>query len=311
MRIIFLLIISLALYGDLATFIQSTKESAKCFRQDATKRLDRFLYGLDSYFSDSKDINRSSYRKIRKSRLLVILSIKDSQKFNLHLRGKIHLPQLKNSTELTFSQNDKEEMDNQNSIKKNDDIIKDKSFRVGLKYYLYKNRKRMAQAYAKINMKLGGSSFGPYLKFGVDRTFIDRDFFQTDVNNALYYYINGNEISASTAISFYKPLSNIYQIGQGNKLYWEDDTFYLDNSILLYQTLDLNNRMIYKIEYTTSYDDKDGFEHSNFEISSGYFHRFDKWFFAEIIPKYRKNRDKHYKDEILFTLNFGMLLGHH
>ncbi len=301
------------LFGDLHKIVCYTQKSAYSFRKKTTKEFYKLLYSLDSYLSDAKDIkdiNRTSYRKIRDSKMLVILSLKDNTKFNLHLRGNIHLPRLKDKIELTFSQNDKNEMDNQKSIKTNDDAIKDKSLHVGLKYYLYREPKYLASTYAKINFKFG-SLFGPYLKLGVDRSFINSDFFKTTINNALYYYLNGNNFSASTAISFYKPLSNRYQIGQGNKLYWEDNTYYLNHTLLLYQVIDLNNRLIYKADYTTSYSHKDGFEYDRFELSSGYFHRFDKWFFAEFIPKYRKKRKNGYRDEYLITLNFGMLLGHH
>jgi hypothetical protein len=307
MRIFFLfLFISSTLFADLNETICATKDVSQSFRKKVTRGYHRFLYGIDSYFSDSDDVNRSSYKKIRDSKLQLVVSLKDGKKLNLHLRGNIVLPQLKNRAELTFSQNDNQELDNQNSVSSNDDIVNDKKLRVGLKYYLYREKK--STAYAKIGFKLR-SPFGPYLKLGMDKGYLSENFLETTFNHAIYYYLNGSDVAASTAVSFFKPISNDYWLGEGNKLYWEDDKAYLTNSLLLYQILDLNNRIVYKTAFTTSYDTKDRFAHDSFSVSSGYFHRFDKWFFIEAIPKFRKRRSNSYEDEFLFTLNFGMLLG--
>ncbi len=311
MKFVFIILfISSTLIADFYDFNATknyTEKISQTFRKKATKNFHRMLYSMDSYFSDNKDINRSVYKKIRKqSNLYIIISLKDSSKLNLHLRGKIVLPQLKNKAELTFSQNDSNELDNQKTVNSNDDVVNDKKLRVGLKYYLYKEKE--SKAYAKISLKMR-SPFGPYIKLGVDKNYIRDNFFKTTFNHALYYYLNGSDISASTSVSFFKPLSDSYWLGQGNKLYWENDTTHLKNSILLYQIFDLNNRIVYKTDFTTSYDIKDKFAHESFSVSSGYFHRFDKWFFIEAIPKFRKKRSNNYKDEIVFTLNFGMLLG--
>jgi hypothetical protein len=209
--------------------------------------------------------------------------------------------------ELTFSQNDDQEMDNQNVVSENDDVVSDEKLHVGLKYYLYREKK--STAYAKLSLKVS-SPIGPYIKFGIDKSSFTDSFLETTWNHALYYYINGSDVSASTAVSFFKPISNTYWIGQGNKLYWEGDKkLYLSNSILFYHIFDLNNRMVYKTSFTTSYNGDEKFAHDSFSFSTGYFHRFDKWFFIEAIPKFRKQRENGYKNDLLFTLNFGMLLG--
>jgi hypothetical protein len=309
---ILLIILSTTLFADfnITDFDDTTniiKKESKNFRKLTTKKYHRFLNMVDSYFANSNDINRSSYREIRKNRLEIILSLKDSSKLNLHLRGKIVLPQLKNRAELTFSQNDDQEIDNQSTTNENDDVISDSKLHVGLKYYLYREKK--STAYAKLSLKVR-SPFGPYIKFGVDKSYMNNNFLETKFRNALYYYINGNDLSASTSISFFKPITDNYWIGEGNKLYWKGErSLYLKNSLILYQIFDLNNRISYKTEYTTSYDNIDKFNHDNFSLSAGYFHRFDRWFFIEVAPKFRKKRDNHYKNEKLITLNFGMLLG--
>ena len=301
--LIFLLSNVMADFNSTKCYIEDTSQD---FRKSATKEFYHMLYGIDSYFCENDDINISSYRKIRDSKLQIILSLKDGTKLNVHLRGKIVLPQLKNKAELTFSQNDNSEIDNQSAINTNDDVINDKKMHVGLKYYLYREKK--SSAYAKLSLKTS-SPFGPYVKFGIDKNYINDDFLETTFNHALYYYTNG-DISVSTAVSFFKPISNDYWLGQGNKLYWEKQNFYLNNNVLLYQILDLNNRLVYKIGFTTSYKgNDDGLEHESFNVSTGFFHRFDKWFFIEAVPRFRKERDNHYDNEFLFTLNFGMLLG--
>ena len=304
MKIVLLsILLSLSLFADFNT----TKKISQNFRKKATKSYHHFLYKVDSYFNETNDINRSSYRKIRNNKLQIILSVKEGPKLNVHFRGKIVLPQLKNKAELTFSQNDDQEIDNQSIVNANDDVVNDKKLRVGLKYYLYREKK--SSAYAKVSLKTS-SPFGPYLKLGMDKSYLSNSFLETTFNHAIYYYLNGSDVSASTAVSFFKPLSNTYWIGQGNKLYWNGDkNLYLSNSILFYHIFDLNNRMVYKTSFTTSYSSDEKFAHDGFSFSTGYFHRFDKWFFIEAIPKFRKQRENGYKDEILFTLNFGMLLG--
>ncbi len=311
-KIIFLIFISTALFADfhLLDFNETKntiKKESKTFHKNATKKYHRFLNMVDSYFGNSNDINRSSYKKIRKNRLEVILSLKDSSKFNIHLRGKIVLPQLKNRAEITFSQNDDKEIDNQSTTNENDDVIEDSKLHVGLKYYLYKEKR--STAYAKLSFKIQ-SPFGPYIKIGIDKKYIDNNFLETKFRHALYYYLNGNDLSASTSISFFKPITDDYWLGEGNKLYWKGGrNLYLKNSLILYQIFDINNRLSYKTEYTTSYNNIDKLNHNSFSVSTGYFHRFDKWFFIEIAPKFRKKRSNHYKNEKLITLNFGMLLG--
>ncbi len=308
MKIFFILLLFIhpSIYANFIDF-NDTKEISTKFRKDSTKNYYRLLNSIDSYFSNSNDINRSSYRKIRKSKLQIVMSIKDGPKLNLHLRGKIILPRLKNRVELTFSQNDNKEIDNQSTTNKSDDVVNDSKMHVGLKYFLYREKK--SNAYAKLSLKVR-SPFGPYIKIGVDKSFLNKNFLETNIDHALYYYVNGGDISASTAISFFKPITNKYWIGQGNKLYWEgEETLYLKNSIILYQIFDLNNRIAYKTDYTTSYDRTDKFNHDDFSISAGYFHSFDKWFFVEIAPRLRKERENSYKNEFLFTLNIGMQLG--
>jgi hypothetical protein len=304
MRVVLLsLLMCLSLFADL----NSTKKEIYDFRKTTTKGYHRFLNKIDSYFGESDDINRSSYREIRKNRLQLVLSIKEKAKVSFHVRGKIVLPQLKNRLELTFSQNDDQEIDNQSAVSQHDDVVSDSKLHVGLKYYLYREKKSIA--YTKLSLKTS-SPFGPYIKFGIDKGYLSDDFFETDFNHAVYYYLNGNKLSASTAVTFYKYINNDYQIAQGNKLFWEGkDKLYLNNSIILYQIFGLYDRVTYKTDFTTSYNKEEKYAHDLFSFSVGYFHRFDKWFFIEIAPKFRKRRDDGYKDDYLFTLNFGMLLG--
>jgi len=305
-KIFLFLFISTSIFADLNETINMVEEVSQNFRKKTTKNYHHLLYKIDSYFNKTNDINRSCYREIRNNKLQIILSVKEGPRLNAHFRGKIVLPQLKNKAELTFSQNDNQEMDNQNLVNENDDVVNDEKLRVGLKYYLYREKK--STAYAKISLKVS-SPFGPYLKLGMDKSYLSDDFLETTFNHAAYYYLNGNDVSASTAVSFFKPLSNTYWIGQGNKLYLEGKKIYLSNNILFYHIFDLSNRMVYKTSFTTSYNSRDKFAHDGFSFSTGYFHRFDKWFFIEAIPAFRKQRDNGYKDEILFTLNFGMMLG--
>jgi hypothetical protein len=291
---------------DLNTTTEYTKEISHSFRKSTTKGYHRLLQTIDSYFSENEDINKTAYRQIRKNRLQIVLSIKEGTKLNLHLRGKIVLPQLKNRVELTFSQRDNQEIDNQSASSGYDDVVSDSKLHIGLKYYLYK--KRRSSAYAKLSFKIR-SPFGPYLKFGIDKSYLNDNLLETSFQNAFYYYLNGNDVAASTAVTFYKPLTTDYWIGQGNKLFWEGERkLYLRNNIILYQIFDLNNRIAYKIDYTTSYDHIEKLQHESCSISAGYFHRFDKWFFVEAVPKLKKSREHGYGTETLFTLNLGMLL---
>lgn len=305
-RIILLsLLINLSLFADFNT----TKKEIDDFRKTVTVGYYDTLNHIDCYLTDYNDTNRSNYKQISKHKLQVILSVKDisrdSAKVALRLRGKIVLPQLKHKMELTFSQNDDEQMDNQNINSDYDDVIDDSKLHVGLKYYLYKEEK--SKAYGKLSFKLS-SPFGLYAKFGIDRGYLYKDF-ETVFNHGLYYYINDNKLAASSAVSFFKPITVDYWIGQQNRLYWEsEDSIYLSHNITLYQILGLNNRILYRTSYTTSYDDIDQFEHNSFGCSVGYFHRFNKWFFIEMIPEFKKRRDNGYKSETLITLNFGMLL---
>jgi len=292
---------------DLNATTTYTKEISHTFRKATTKQYYRFLWMVDSYFSDNPDTNLTAYKKIRKNKMLIVISLKDGTKLNLHLRGKVELPRLKNRLELTFSQQDNQEIDNQSASTGYDDVVNDKNLRIGLKYYLYKEKR--SSAYAKLSMKVS-SHFGPYVKFGIDKSYLSDTLLETSFRNALYYFMNGNDLSASTEVTFYKPLTTNYWLGQGNKLYWEgQEKLYLSNNIILYQVLDLNNRIAYRTDITTSYHHKEHFAHESANFSIGYFHRFDKYFFIEAVPKFRKKRENHYKSETLFTLNVGMLLG--
>jgi len=305
MRVVLLsLLISLSLFAD----FNSTKKEIEDFRKKATEGYYDVLNNIDCYLTDYNDTNKSNYNKISKNRLQIVLSIKDikkdSAKVSLHLRGKIILPQLQNKMELTFSQKDDEQIDNQNINSDYDDVVKDSKLHIGLKYYLYKEKK--SAAYGKLSFKLS-SPFGLYTKLGIDKSYLYKDF-ETVFNHGLYYYINSSKLAASTAVSFFKPITVDYWIGQQNKLYWASkDSIYLKHNITLYQILDLYNRILYKTSYTTSYDLYQ-FEHDSVSFSVGYFHRFDKWFFIEAVPEFRKLRDNGYQSEVLFTLNFGMLL---
>ena len=308
---LFLLLFTATLDADFHTDLNATKiytkEVSQQFRKSTTRQYHRFLRKIDSYFSESDDINKTSYRQIRKNRLQIVLSIKEGTKLNLHLRGKIVLPHLKNRVELTFSQKDNQEIDNQSASTGYDEVVNDSKLHVGLKYYLY--REKRSSAYAKLSLKVR-SPFGPYLKVGIDKSYLSDTFLETSFENALYYYLNGNDLSASTAVTFFKPVSNDYWIGQGNKLYWKGkEKLYLTNNIILYQIFDLNNRIAYRTDFTTSYENSKRFAHDSCSISAGYFHRFDKWFFVEAVPKLRKARKNGYRTETLFTLNLGMLLG--
>ncbi len=294
-------------FPDLNTTLDMTKKISHDWRREATKSYFRMLNSIDTYFSESDEINKTSYREIRKSRMLVIFSLNDSKSVNIHLRGKVVLPQLKNRAEITFSQDDRQELDNQNAVSAGDDVVNDTKLRVGLKYYLY--REKRSDAYAKLSLKTS-TPFGPYLKFGIDKSYVSDTFLETKWNHALYYYLNGNKLSASTAVSFFKYITNSYWLGQGNKLYWKgEEDLYLTNSLLFYHIFDLNNRMVYKTEFTTSYNRLDRFAHDSVNFSIGFFHRFDKYFFIEAIPKWRKERENRYRSETLITLNFGVLLG--
>ncbi len=292
---------------DLNTTVCYTKEMSQNFRKSSTRRYHRFLERIDMFFSGSDEINKTCYRQIRENKLQIILSLKEGPAVNLHLRGKIVLPQLKNRVELTFSQKDNQEIDNQSASTGYDDIVNDSKLHVGLKYYLY--RKKRSSAYGKLSFKLR-APFGPYLKLGLDKSYLSETFLETSWNNALYYYLNGNDLAASTTVTFFKPVTPDYWVGQNNKLFWKgESTLYLTNSLTLYQIFDLNNRIVYKTDYTTSWEKEEHFAHDSYSISAGYFHRFDKWFFAELVPKLRKRRDNSYRTETLFTLNLGMLLG--
>ena len=309
--LLLLLLLPLYLSADLNTTLcrmtDTIREGSHTFHKRATYRYHRFLYGIDSYLSDHDDLNASSYRTIRKSRLLIVASLRDNTRFNLHLRGKITLPRTKNRVDLLFSQDDRQELDNQRAVSQHDDVVRDKKLHVGLRYYFW--RERRSSAYAKLNLRLA-PPFGPYLKLGTQKSHVSENFWETTWENALYYYINGGRTSASTALSLFKPLNNIYWIGQGNRLYWKgDERLFLTNTLLFYHIFDLNNRMIYKAALTTSYEKQTRFRQESFAFSTGYFHRFDKWYFAEVIPKFRKSQSKHYKNEYLITLNLGMLLG--
>ncbi len=308
MRIFLLFIlISISLSADL----NSTKKTISDFRKTVSTGYYEALNTIDCYICDYNDINRSNYKKISKNKLQIILSVKDiskdSAKFALRLRGKIELPQFKERLELTFSQNDDEHIDNQNISTGNDDIIEDKKLHIGLKYYLYKEKN--SKAYGKLSFRLH-SPFGLYAKFGVDKSYLTDNFLETVFNNAFFYYLNENKFSASTAVSFFKPLSVDYWIGQQNKLYWRSkDNVYLGHNLTLYQILDLNNRILYRSNFTTSFDDVNRFEHDSVGFSIGYFHRFDNWFFIEMIPEIKKRRSYDYRSEALFTINFGLILG--
>ncbi len=307
-----ILLLPLLLCADIGTHLDSASQKIRRtgthLQRRATRAYHRFLYSLDSYLGGGSDLNRTEYRRIRKSRLLVIASLHDSSSFSLHLRGKITLPRTKNRLELLFSQDDGKELDNQKPLSAQDDAIRDTKLHVGLKYYFYK--KRTSSAYAKLNFHLT-SHFGPYIKLGATRSIVTRNFYEITFDHALYYYLNGGDLSAATSVSFFKPLNNTYWIGQGDKLYYNgDERLYLQNSLLLYQILDLNNRIIYKTALTTAYDQTERLRQEDAEVSAGWFHRFDKWYFAELIPKLRKRRETHYRNEAVVSLNFGMLLGH-
>jgi hypothetical protein len=308
MKIILLsLIIHLSLFADL----NFTKKEIGNFRKTMTTGFYETLNTIDCYLCDYNDTNRSNYNQISKNKLQIILSAKDlskdSAKFALRLRGKIELPQIKEKLELTFSQNDDEQMDNHNISSGSDDIVEDEKLHVGLKYYLYKKRK--SKAYGKISFRLH-SPFGLYAKFGVDKSYLTDNFLETVFNNALFYYINENKFSASSSVSFFKPITVDYWLGQQNKLYWKSkDSLYLSHNITLYQIFGINDRILYRSNYTTSYNKTELFKHDSVSFSIGYFHRFDKWFFVEMIPEYKKRRSNDYRSESLFTLNFGILLG--
>jgi len=284
-----------------------TKKISQDFRKSSTRHYHRLLEKIDLFFSGSDEINKTCYKQIRENRLQVVLSIKEGAQLNLHLRGKIVLPQLKNRVELTFSQKDNQEIDNQSATTQYDDVVNDSKLHVGLKYYLY--REKRSSAYGKLSFKVH-APFGPYLKFGIDKSNLSDTFLETSFDNALYYYLNGNDLAASSTVTFFKPVTPDYWIGQSNKLFWKGkNKLYLTNSLTLYQIFDLNNRIVYKTDFTTSYDKRDHFAHDSCSLSAGYFHRFDKWFFVELVPRVRKERENSYKTETLFTLNLGMLLG--
>ncbi len=312
---LFVPLLLLLLGSRLCAYFDAEINATRCYiidrshhaQKSMTRKYYRMLESIDYYFGESDDINISCYKKIRKSRMQIIFSVNDEGSVNIRLRGKIVLPQLQKRAELTFSQKDNEDVDTQSASSGHDDVIKDDKLHVGLKYYLY--RKKRSSAYAKLNLKIA-SHFGPYLKLGIDKSYLSDTFLETSFENALYYYLNGNDFAASTQLTFYKPLTADYWLGQGNKLFWEgEDKLYLTNNIILYQIFDLNNRISYRTDFTTSYDPTEKLQHDSCSFSTPYFHRFDKWFFAELIPKIRKARSHHYKNELLFTFNLGVLLG--
>ncbi len=306
-----LFLCTISLYADFDADLNATLCYTSRISHDAqrsmTRHYFRLLESIDHYFAESHDINTTCYREIRKSRMQLIFSLNDDASLNIRLRGKIVLPQLQKRTEITLSQRDDEDVDTQSVRSGHDDVIKDKKLHVGLKYYFY--RERRSNAYAKLNLKIA-HPIGPYLKLGVEKSHLSRNFLETSLRNAFYYYLNGNDVAASSELAFYKPLTVDYWIGQGNRLFWEGEKkLYLTNSLILYQIFDLNNRIAYRTEFTTSYTLSRRLRQESCGFSTALFHRFDKWFFIEAIPKLRKARSNHYKTEALFTLNLGVLLG--
>lgn len=312
-EIVLLLLLFMTLTADADIFADLNKTAcytdklSHTFREKTTRQYHRMLYRIDAFLSDSNDFNKSCYAQIRKSRMLVIFTLKDNPSLDIHLRGNIVLPRFKNRVELTFSQKDNSEVDNQRAMTGYDDVVKDNKARVGLKYYFLRQKREVL--YTKLSFKVGGS-FGPYLKLGYQKSHLSDSFLETTFDNAFYYYLNGTRPAASTAITFYKPLTVDYWLAQGNKLFWEgDNEFFLNHTLVLYQIFDLKNRIAWKADYTTVWDRHKSFRQDDFTLSAALFHRFDKWFFAEAVPRFSKSRRNGYTTDWGFSLNIGMLLG--
>ena len=295
------------IFADLNKTACYTDKISHTFREKTTHQYHRMLYRIDAFLSGSEDFNKSSYATIRKSRMLILFSFKEGPSVDIHLRGKIVLPRFKNKVELTLSQKDNSEVDNQRATTGYDDVVRDNKARIGLKYYFLRQKRQTL--YTKLSFKTG-KHLGPYLKLGYEKRRISDTFLETTFDNALYYYLNGNNPAASTAITFFKPLTVDYWIAQGNKLFWEGDSkLFLNHTVVLYQIFDLKNRIAWKASYTTVWNSHESFKQDDFTLSAALFHRFDKWFFAEAVPRFSKSRDNGYRADWGFSFNIGMLLG--
>jgi len=242
------------------------------------------------------------------NKLYMILSLKKSENSTLqtrfHLRGRIILPQLKNKVEITFNKDDEEHSDSKYINREYENVLKDTSLHVGLKYYFYKEP--YSHAYTKISIRTH-SPIGLYAKMGINKSYFYHKF-KTTFNHALYYYIHDKEYAASSSVAFVLPFYDRFGIGQKNRWLWKeyDKSTSLEHTIWLYHNINSRNRLQYQLIYATIDDELCDYCRDWYGANIRFHHHINDWFFVEVIPEVLKRRENSFELEKQLTLNFGI-----
>jgi hypothetical protein len=305
MKIVFILFfIPFALFADL----NITKEM-KDIKKTVSTGYYFTLNEIDCYLGDYNDTNGSNYKAISKNKLYMIFSLQDNRgkfKGSVRFRGKIELPQLKNRFEVTFSKQEDNQRENEQIDSESEDMFNDQNFHVGLKYYAYKEFH--SKAYAKLSLSLH-SHLGLYTKIGMDKSYFMENY-QLIFDHGLYYYINEDNFAFSTSMTFFTPFGMSNGIEQKNRWYWEkdEDRAVLENSLSIFQIVDLKNRLRYKLTYASIDDDIDNYDRYWYGASVKYHHQISGSYFVELMGEVLKERKNNFKFDKIITLNFGMTL---
>ncbi len=276
-------------------------------RDNITNGYHKILNSIDCYLASYDDANLSNYKKISKNKLYMVLSLKDETgtiQGDLHLRGRIKLPQLEDKFEITFSKQAQERRDNQLVDTEYEDILKDNKLHVGLKYYAYKDP--FSNAYAKLSLRVH-SPVGLYAKIGINKSYFYQKL-QTIFEHALYYYIHEKEYALSTSMTLFLPLNDRYGVEQQNRWYKDegDKTTILEHSFRVYHSLSAENKLRYQLTFATIDNQTCNYCKDWYGANIKFRHHVNQWLFFEIIPEIMKRRENSFKYEQVLTANFGV-----
>ncbi len=264
-----------------------------------------FLNTIDCFISGYDDINGSNYKQIAKNSFHLNFSIKNSKdipfKITPSFRARVKLPQIQRKLELTFSQESIDNIDNRNIDGVYDKTPEDKKFRMGLKYYFFKEKNSIG--YAKLSLKF--SSFNIYGKVGFSRSYFYKNI-HIVLDSRFYYYISTKDFTLSLMSIFSKPLGDSFVVSQKNVLSF-DKNGKLEHNIALHQYINRENRFSYQLFYTTIQKGigckycKDRYG-ANINIH----HQATEWLFFEIIPQVYRRRENSFMFEKAIDINFGI-----
>ncbi len=298
-------------------FVQAdtaTPSSIERVRSKLTFYYHKLLCNIDNSMENDKNCTLPKYRKIKKNSLHLITSVKSTHKkflsLSFNIRGHIDLPKLSKKIRITFSKQSLDELTNRQIDRKNENIINDDKFRIGIKYQL--SRKKEMEFFTKFSIKVH-HPFGPFQQLGVKKLFLfPKQDFSIYTRAGIYYYYVQSYFVRSIELNFIKPLTDQYLISQANDWDGNIDNHHekrLTNHLKLHHHINSKNHFVYWISYGSVAKHKSHYEQEWQAVSISYIHHLNKWFYIQTIPRIIQRKEDHYRNDFEISVNFGMSLG--